>query len=249
MKIISVYSSKGGVGKSVTAVNLSYLLSKRGFKVVLWDIDPQGASSFYLRIKQKLKGKVEKVITEFERFDLNIKESDYENLYVLPSDLKLKDIDLVIEKLKKSSKKVEKTLKKGVINPDFIIIDSPPGFTNINSLIAEISDIVLVPVIPTVLSVRSLKMLKNFFGMENINTNKIYPFFSMADLRKNIHKEILEKYSEKLRIKSIIPYSSEIEKMGVYLQPTGVYGRSSYIRDIYEKFADEVVEICKIIKK
>ncbi|MBZ4672737.1 MAG: ATPase involved in chromosome partitioning [Deferribacteraceae bacterium] len=245
MKIISIYSPKGGVGKSVTAVNLSYLLSTSGFKVLLWDLDSQGAASFYLKIKPKLNKKIEKIISNFEILDKNIKESDYENLYVLPSDLKLKDIDIILENIKNYSKRIEKTLEKENLDLDFIIIDSPPGFTNVNSLIIEISDIILVPTIPTILSIRSLKMLKDFFESKKISTNKIYPFFSMADIRKNIHKEILEKYLNKLRIKTIIPYSSEIEKIGNYLEPTNVYSKNSNIKNIYINFKDEVVKICK----
>jgi cellulose biosynthesis protein BcsQ len=39
MHIISIYSPKGGVGKSVTSVNLAYLLSVSGYKTLLWDMD------------------------------------------------------------------------------------------------------------------------------------------------------------------------------------------------------------------
>lgn len=39
MHIISIYSPKGGVGKSVTSVNLAYLLSIYGYKTLLWDMD------------------------------------------------------------------------------------------------------------------------------------------------------------------------------------------------------------------
>ena len=48
MKTIAVYNNKGGIGKTVTSVNLAYELTVRGYRVLLIDTDPQGnASSFY----------------------------------------------------------------------------------------------------------------------------------------------------------------------------------------------------------
>ena len=56
MKIIAIYNIKGGVGKTATAVNLSFLASLDGANTLLWDLDPQGAASYYCRIKPKING-------------------------------------------------------------------------------------------------------------------------------------------------------------------------------------------------
>src|SRR5271165_4795162 len=49
MKIIAVTNIKGGVGKTTTAVNLSYLCAASGRPTLLWDLDPQGAATYTLR--------------------------------------------------------------------------------------------------------------------------------------------------------------------------------------------------------
>ena len=51
MKIIASYSNKGGVGKSAASVNLAYAFAQSGKRVLLCDLDTQGASGFYFRVK------------------------------------------------------------------------------------------------------------------------------------------------------------------------------------------------------
>ena len=57
MRVVAVYSIKGGVGKTTAAVNLAWEAAKE-FRVLLWDLDPQGASTFLLNVKPKVKGGV-----------------------------------------------------------------------------------------------------------------------------------------------------------------------------------------------
>src|SRR4051794_27121468 len=46
---VALVSAKGGVGKTTTAVNLAYLAASTGLRALLWDLDPQGATTFVLR--------------------------------------------------------------------------------------------------------------------------------------------------------------------------------------------------------
>ncbi len=55
MKIVACYSNKGGVGKTAASVNLAYAFAEAGNRVLLCDLDPQGASSFYFRVKPSQK--------------------------------------------------------------------------------------------------------------------------------------------------------------------------------------------------
>ena len=55
MPILAIYSNKGGVGKTATAVNLSYLAAQTGEQTLICDLDPQGSATYYFRVKPKLK--------------------------------------------------------------------------------------------------------------------------------------------------------------------------------------------------
>jgi len=55
MTTLALYSNKGGVGKTATAVNLSYLAARTGVKTLIWDLDPQSSATYYFRVKPKLK--------------------------------------------------------------------------------------------------------------------------------------------------------------------------------------------------
>ena len=53
MKTISIICQKGGVGKTTTVVNLSSIFSKKGYKTLIIDLDPQGNVSTYLNFDKK----------------------------------------------------------------------------------------------------------------------------------------------------------------------------------------------------
>jgi chromosome partitioning protein len=56
VKVYATYNIKGGVGKTSTAVNLAYLAAASGRRVLLWDIDPQGAATYLFRVRPRVKG-------------------------------------------------------------------------------------------------------------------------------------------------------------------------------------------------
>ena len=56
MKVVACYNIKGGVGKTATAVNLAFVAARDGARVLVVDLDPQGAATFYFRVKPKVKG-------------------------------------------------------------------------------------------------------------------------------------------------------------------------------------------------
>jgi cellulose biosynthesis protein BcsQ len=72
MKILATYSIKGGVGKTTSAVNLAHAAAASGSRVLLWDLDPQGAATFFVRVRPKVKGGVERLVGKSGSLEANI---------------------------------------------------------------------------------------------------------------------------------------------------------------------------------
>ncbi|MCF7971720.1 MAG: AAA family ATPase [Methylococcaceae bacterium] len=248
MKIIATYSIKGGVGKTATAVNLAYLAAQNGYRTLVWDLDPQGASSYYFRVKPKIKGGSKELIAGERELDGLIKATDFENLDLLPADFSFRNLDLVLDARKKPTQRLKQLLQPLSDSYDFIFLDCPPNISLLSEAIFESSDILLSPIIPTTLSLRTLEQLKKFIKENKLKNLQLMPFFSMADRRKNMHKDIMTTLSEKHSgiLQTTIPYASDIERMGLERMPLGGYIKKSQSTEAYQDLWQEILTTIKL---
>ena len=247
MKVVALYSIKGGVGKTSSAVNLAYISACRGFRTLIWDLDPQGASSYYFRIKPKVKGGSRDLIAGKRELDGLIKGTDFEKLDLLPADFSFRNLDLVLDGKKKPTRQIKKLLKPLAEDYDFVFLDCPPNISLLSEAVFEAADILLSPIIPTTLSLRTLEQLKIFIEDNKLCNLRLIPFFSMADRRKNMHKDIMSElikvYPEILN--AVIPYASDIERMGLERMPLGGFINKSRSMDAYNELWIELMEQLK----
>jgi chromosome partitioning protein len=243
MKIIALYTIKGGVGKTSTAVNLAYLSARSGFRTLLWDLDPQAASSFYFRIKPKVKGGSKELIAGKRELDELIKGSDFDNLDILPADFSFRKLDLLLDSRKKPGQRLHKLLQPLASEYDIIFLDCPPSISLLSEAVFAATDILLSPLIPSTLSLRTLEQLKRFLNANDFNKLRLIPFFSMVDRRKKMHRDsmvdLLTAYPEML--KTTIPYASDIERMGLERLPLGAYTQKSPSLQAYAALWQEVL--------
>ncbi|MEO6290495.1 MAG: ParA family protein [Ginsengibacter sp.] len=243
MIVIALYNLKGGVGKTASCVNFAYLAAADGFKTLLWDIDPQGSSSFYYKAKPKTHPGIKKLITNAGGLESAILATDFELMDVIPADNSSKSFDVMLEEMKHSKNKLKNSLKPLAEEYDFIFIDCPPGFSALSENIFNAADIVLMPVIPTTLSIRTYNMVKDYFKEKDLDINKMMCFFSMTDLRKNMHNEIMEElYKDKRFFANYIPNLSDIEKMGIHKAPVMEFANSSHAAKSYRDLWTEIKE-------
>jgi len=225
MKILATYNIKGGVGKTAAAINLAWLAAQEGARTLVWDLDPQGASTFYFRVKPKIKGGGERLVEGRRDLGDAIKGTDFPGLDLLPADFSYRNMDIVLDGAKKPTKRLKKLLMPLAEEYDYIFLDCPPSISLVSEAVFEAAEVLLVPIIPTPLSIRTLEQLLKFERKNQLEKLKILPFFSMVDNRKGLHRQIVAdlpgQYPEVLQTQ--IPYASEVEQMGIRLQPLGAY--------------------------
>jgi chromosome partitioning protein len=244
MKIFATYNIKGGVGKTATAVNLAYLAAHDGYRVLLWDLDPQAAASFLFRIKPRVKGGGKALIAGKRSVDDAIKATDFDNLDLLPADFTYRHLDLVLDAAKKSARRLALLLAPLRADYDVIFLDCPPGISLLSESVLDAADIVLVPLIPTTLSVRTLDQLTDFIAGLGDRRPQVVAFFSMVDRRKRLHKEISEQLPGQRSdfAATAIPALSLIEQMSVHRAPVTAFAARSRAARCYRELWQEARE-------
>jgi len=237
MNCVAVYSSKGGVGKTATAVNLAYASAYRGKKTLLCDIDPQGASSYYYRIP--IKGKFNKKQFLKGKFKDFIQKTTYPNLDLLPAHFSFRNLDIALDT--EGNNKLKQIFASLKDDYEVLVFDCPPNMTLLSENLIMAADQVVMPVIPTTLSIRALAQLLKLFDKIGAERKKLRAFFSMVERRKKMHVDTVRAYrKEKIFFKTFIPYLADVEKMGVTREPVAVFRPTSPAAFAYDRLWMEV---------
>jgi cellulose biosynthesis protein BcsQ len=221
MRVVATYNIKGGVGKTSTAVNLARLCAASGARTLLWDLDPQGASSFYFRIKPRIKGGVKWLLSGRHDIELRLRGTDFDLLDLLPADFSYRHLDLFLDKSDKPQKGMARLIKPFRHSYDWLFLDCPPGISLVSESVFYAVDALIVPTIPTPLSLRTLEQLKKHVAKMPKRRPLILPFFNMVDRRRGLHRQIADPAGPTADgfLKAEIPYASVVEQMGSYRAP------------------------------
>jgi cellulose biosynthesis protein BcsQ len=241
VKTLATYNIKGGVGKTATAVNLAYLSARGGRRTLLWDLDPQGAASYLLRVRPHVKGGGKALIRGKRTLDQARKSTEFDNLDLVPADFTYRNLDLVLDAAKRPTERIARLVDPLEDEYDVAILDSPPGISLVSENVVHAADLLLVPLIPTTLSVRTLEQLTEFVA-ELANPPALLPFFTMVDGRKRLHREVTaELRSQRKDIAATaIPALAVVEQMAVHRAPLPTFAPRSRVTRSYESLWEEV---------
>lgn len=180
-KVISFYSYKGGVGRTVSLIQSAYNLAKKGKKVILIDLDIE-APSFNAIFRDDIKNSNGLLDYLFNKYSKN-ESKIYENydvssvvsklnlnikgeIYVVPCgniDIKyVKDLQLIKESVIYENNYIGELIDKIVeeYNADYVFIDSRTGINNWGALaITDIADEVFLVAYPNYENYEGIKLI------------------------------------------------------------------------------------------
>jgi cellulose biosynthesis protein BcsQ len=245
MKTVAVYNLKGGVGKTAAAVNLAYLASQSGLRTLLWDLDPQGAASWYLQ-PAETETPDKSMWRNGAEIESLIQSTAYDKLHLLPADLHTRHVDVWLRKDGERDALLQR-LKPVSRRYDLVILDCPPSLSHLADNIFAAADIVLVPTVPTHLSLRALKTVIDYYAEQGFQRSAIKPFYSLADRRRLLHRMLIEQPPKLIKdvCKTTIPYASAIERMGEHRAPVEVFESYGYAAEAYRDLWKEVNGLLK----
>ena len=237
-KVLATYNIKGGVGKTSAAVNLSYLAARDRRPTLLWDLDPQGGSTYLFRIRPKVRGGGRKLVNLKSDVEQLIKGTDHQGLDLLPADFSYRHMDLALDNFKHPTRRLARVLEPLHDEYDYIFLDCPPSISLVSESVFEAADALLVPIIPATLSSRTFDQLEEFVQ----GGPQVFAFFSMVDGRKKLHREIMERLrAERANVlDTAIPASTVVERMGVERDVIASFAPRSKAALAYEALWSEV---------
>lgn len=243
MKTIATYSIKGGVGKTTSAVNLAFEAARSGYRVLLWDLDPQGAATYCYRVAPGVKGGAERLVGKGGELERHVRSTDVTGLDVVPADLSFRHLDRYLDAAKRPTKRLARLLDELDDRYDLVMLDCPPGATLSTESVFFAVDALLVPTVPSPLAARTLAQLVEF-----LTTTKgapiVLPFLSMVDRRRRGHRELAEALmtGEPGFLRTVIADLAVIEQMGSHRSPVGAFAGRSPAAAAYRALWSEVAQ-------
>ena len=248
MLTFALYNLKGGVGKTTTAVNLAALSAQEGYRTLLWDVDPQAASSFFFKTEGGMNGHTRDVLVDGQPVDGYIRPTAQANLDIIPGDLGTRRLDALLDEAKSKRSRFKALLQEVKLCYDYVFIDCPPTLNLVAENIFKSANFVLLPIIPSALTERTYQQVRDFFSEHDYDKRKLVPFFNLVDKRRRVHQDTLVAFraAHDKCLHTAVPATAVIERMGTLRAPVVRFGANSPVMTAYRSLWMELKRMRKL---
>jgi chromosome partitioning protein len=251
---LSIANQKGGVGKTSTALALSFGIAqiRKSSKVLFIDLDAQGNASAILG-KNKLFSVEQSIFSIFSGNKLGsaqIHSTELDNLFFCPSSLKMAELDSMLANKLDGFFRLNDGLSQASQEFEFIIMDCPPSLSlaTINSLVT--ANHLIIPLQVSKFSLDGIQVMqdavKSIQNRYNPRLNILGGLLTMFDARTTLAQAMIPELEKHLHIFTTrIPKSVMIEEAHLVKEDIYNYAPKHKVSKSYHGFCEEVLLMAK----
>lgn len=249
MHVLALVSQKGGVSKTTSTVNLAACLAEYGKRILVVDLDPQGAAT----VAYGYEPDANKNMFQVLKGDLPLKDillpTQVEGVQLAPSDIELAGAEVILASQMGWDRILRSELEQVQNEFDYCIIDGPPslGILSQSALIA--ADTIVIPVKCDFLSLRALKQLMRIFqriiqrGIKQSVDLLIFRTMYRATTKQSQRASAeIKRISGDRLLSTIIHHATDLENSIEKRIPIIVYKKNSRAASEYRALTKEVME-------
>ena len=249
IRTLSIINLKGGVGKTISAVNMAYTLTRENFRVLLIDNDKQGNASKFFGAHDYEKPSMSDILTE-KNVDLSkiIQRTKYERLDIIPANMTLlrADKEVLLDSSRMQQTRLSQALKTIRHLYDYAVIDNAPDLSMsiINAMVA--SHDILIPIKIDKFSLDGLaQLIEQLTNVHEFNPElKITGGFVTMYQRNNVNTGGIEYLRGNAPIpifETVINKTVKVDESTFVGEPLLVYAPKTPVADDYCRLTGEYI--------
>jgi chromosome partitioning protein len=246
--VFCIANQKGGVGKTTTSVNLAAALARRGHRVLLVDLDPQGNATMGSGIdKRMLERSVYQVLVGLSGLEEATLRSESGGYDVLPANRELAGAEVELVDLPRREFRLRDALAAAPSTYDFVLIDCPPSLSLLTLNALTCADGVIIPMQCEYYALEGLSDLANTIKRVHANLNRELRIVGLlrvmfdprVTLQQQVSEEVKRHFGEKV-FATVIPRNVRLAEAPSHGVPGVVFDPRSRGALAYLEFAAEL---------